>query len=277
MDCAPGPVQTIAFAPDGGRLAIASHSHDVKLYEVNRWADAPDEAEPQTIKVGPSRITAFAFSPDGKQLAIATSEGAAKVHDLTTDRQPMELGTQPFAIWSIVFEPDGRRMAAGSWDGTIKLWDAKSWELLQSVKKHEESVATMVFDGRQGLNSAGLDGRLLYWSPEIPSISPNGMIAGRDDSVWVAVYSPDGKRLFVGGRGNRFELWDAEQNKLLVSRRAILRRAVQRSRPTAPRWPRAATTAPSSYATPAPGRRGPDCSGIPVRSPRWSSRTRGGL
>lgn len=214
----PGPVQSLAFSPHGERLAIASYSHDVKLYEVNAQDGATDKSEPQTIDVGPSRITAFAFPPDGKQLAIATSEGAARVHDLTGNGEPIELGTQPFAIWSIVFEPNGRRMAAGSWDGTIKLWDARSWELLQSVKEHDESVTRMVFDDQQGLNSVGLDGRLLYWSPETPSISPSGMLTGRDDSVWVAVYSPDGKRLFVGGRGKRFELWDAEKNKLLVSR-----------------------------------------------------------
>lgn len=170
-----------------------------------------------SIQVDNSLVTAFAFTPDGKQLVIATADGAAKVHDLAAEREPVPLGAHPFAIWSIVFEPSGTRMAAGSWDGTIKLWDAASWQPLQSIKKHEESVAHMVFVG-QGLCSAGLDGRLFYWQPEVDSVSRSGVIAGRDDSVWVATHSRDGKRLFVGGRGQRFELWDAEKNQLLVSR-----------------------------------------------------------
>lgn len=213
----PGPVQTIAFSPDGSRLAIASYSDHVTLYGISEGENRK-ATEPQIVRAGGSRVTAVAFSPDERQLVVATSDGAARLHDLTSDREPRELGTHPFAIWSIIFERNGRRMAAGSWDGTIKLWDATSWTPLQSVKKHEESVAAMLFDGERGFISAGLDGRLLSWLPEVSSITPYGSIAGRDDSVWAAVYSPDGKRLFVGGRGHRFELWDVERNALLVTR-----------------------------------------------------------
>jgi WD40 repeat protein len=213
-----GPVQTIAFSPDNRRLAVASHSRDIKLYNLNDQNGLTTGTEPQIVRVAGARVTAIAFTPDARQLVVATSDGAATLHDVVTDREPRVVGRHPFAIWSITFEQNGRRIAAGSWDGSIKLWDTTSWELLQTVKKHDESVTAIVFDGEQGLISAGLDGRLLGWLPEVSSISPDGMIAGRDDSVWAAVYSPDGKRLFVGGRGNRFELWDVDNKELLVTR-----------------------------------------------------------
>lgn len=209
------PVQTIAFSSDGRRLAVSPYSNEVRLFSLSHLTEAP--ARTAVLRAGDSRVTAFAFTPDGQQLVIATADGAAAVHDLAAKREPIPLGAHPFAIWSIVFEPGGTRMAAGSWDGTIQLWDTASWQPLQSVKKHEESVASMAFVG-QKLCSAGLDGRLFNWLPEVDSISRSGVIAGRDDSVWVATHSPDGRRLFVGGRGQRFELWDAEKNQLLVSR-----------------------------------------------------------
>jgi WD40 repeat protein len=214
----PGPVQTVAFSPDSRWLASASYGPEVTLWPVDEPKQANPPAKRRTVHAGGSRVTAFAFSPDGKQLVIATSDGAAKVHDLASDREPIGLGTHPFAVWSIVFDAGGRRMAAGSWDGTVKLWDARSWEPLQSVKKHDESVAALVFDAENGLSSSGLDGRLLYWPPEIRSFHPEATIAGGDDAVWVTVYSPDGRRLFAGGRGGRFELWDLGNNKLLVNR-----------------------------------------------------------
>ncbi|HVX11023.1 MAG TPA: WD40 repeat domain-containing protein [Pirellulales bacterium] len=217
---AASPVQTVAFSPDGQQLAIASHGTNVRLYRVDRQHDVPttSESTAKTIRAGNARVTALAYAPDGKRLVIATAAGTVHVHDLVADRAPTQLGTHPFAIWSIVFSRDGRRMAAGSWDGTIKIWNSASWDFLQSVKKHEESVAALVFDDESGLYSAGLDGRLLAWQLEVFSVSPVGMIAGRDDSAWVAVYPPDGRRLFVGGRNNRFELWDVESKRLLVTR-----------------------------------------------------------
>ena len=211
------PVQTIAFSPDGQQLAIASFTREVKLHHIGE-RDCPSTASERVIQTDGSRVTSLAFSSDGKQLVIAVADGTAIVHDLAIEGEPIALATHPFAIWSIAFEPHGQRMASGSWDGTIKTWDTESWELLQSLKTHEESVAAMIFDNEQGLVSAGLDGTLLYWSSEVESIRPSGMIAGRADSVWAAVYTPDGKKLFVGGREKRFELWDVQKNKLLVSR-----------------------------------------------------------
>ena len=212
------PVQTVAFTPDGNYLAVASFSYHITLYPISPETQVPEEPEAQVIRIGGARVTAFTFTPDGQQLVVATADGAANVYERSTGNKVHELGTNPFAIWSLAFDPAGPSMAAGSWDGTIKIWDMRSWQLLQSVKTHEESVAAMVYDAGQGLVSAGLDGRLLYWLPEVPSIRPVGMIAGRADSVWIAVYSPDRTKLFVGGKEKRFELWNAENHELLVSR-----------------------------------------------------------
>lgn len=214
---ASGSIQTVAFSPDGRQLAIASYSHDVLLHRINIGDGSRDAPKPHAISIGDSRITALAYMPDGQQLVIAAADGTTQVHDLAADRPPIALATHPFATWAIAFEPGGQRMATGSWDGTIKLWDTKSWQELQSLKSHEESVSALVF-AEQGLISTGLDGRLLGWSFDIASIGPAAMIAGRTDPVWVSVYSADGKRLFVGGNNRRFELWDIETRVLLSSR-----------------------------------------------------------
>ena len=219
LETRPSPVQTLAFSPNSANLAISSLSQTVALHRIGTVDNANSEApERRAIDIGGSRVTALAYTPDGTRLVIAAADGTAKLHDVTTDREPVKLGTHPFAIWSLEFDATGERMAAGSWDGTIRLWNTKSWQLLQSVKTHEESVAALAFVAEQGLISAGLDGRLLHWLPEVRSIGPSAMIAGRADSVWVAVYSPGGKKLFVGGGEYRFELWDVEQQELLVSR-----------------------------------------------------------
>lgn len=214
----PSPMQTLAFSPDGRTLALASYSRDVKLYDLGIHSSPRAPSAPRSISMDSSRITALDFAPNGEQLVVAAADGTASVIDLTNQREAIALGTHPFAIWSIAFEPGGRRMATGSWDGTIKLWATDSWDELQSVKTHEESVAKIAFDGQEGLISAGLDGRLLHWLPEVAGIGPAAMIAGRTAPVWVAIYSPDGKTLFVGGNEKRFELWEVASQKLVISR-----------------------------------------------------------
>lgn len=214
----PGSVQSLAFSPDARCLAAACFSPDLMLYTLDERQPERSEAEPRAIRADGARITAFAFTPSGQQLVIATADGAANVYEANTGQLVHELVADPFAIWSITFAADGNVMATGSWDGGVKLWETRTWRLLQSLKGHEESVAAMVCDLELGLFSAGLDGRLLRWRADVPSSRPAAMIAGRTDAVWAAVYSPNGKRLFVGGREKRFELWDLDEHKLMVAR-----------------------------------------------------------
>lgn len=210
------PVQTVTFSPDGNRLAISSFSDKLTLLRWDR-SQAGSVPEPKVLAAG-ARITACAFSPDGSQIVIARADGRTTVHNLKYETDPIALQASPFASWSIQFDPGSNRMATGRWDGTIQFWDTRSWKLIQSVKAHEESVASLHFADRGGLVSAGLDGRLLRWQPEAPSIGAAGVIEGRDDSVWVTVFSPDGKQMFVGGRKHRLELWDAETHTLRISK-----------------------------------------------------------
>jgi WD40 repeat protein len=208
-----GALQTLAFAADGKTLAVASFSRELRLFDVGKKRES---SEARVIAIDDSHITAVGFTPNGKHLAIAAANGTALVREIGNDEKRISLGSHPFAIWSLAFDEDGQRMAAGSWDGTTRIWDTSSWRMIQKLKGHEESVSAMIL-GRQGMISAGLDGRLLFWPPQIPGIKPKGMITGPADPVWVAVYSPDGKRLFLGGRGERSEMWDVEKHELLFS------------------------------------------------------------
>jgi WD40 repeat protein len=208
-----GAVQTLAFAADGKTLAVASFSRELRLFDVGQKRES---SEARVIEIDDSRITAVGFMPNGKQIVIAAANGTALVREIGNDEKRISLGSYPFAIWSLAFDEDGQRMVAGSWDGTTRIWDTSSWQVVQKLKGHEESVSAMIL-GRQGMVSAGLDGRLLFWPPQISGIKPKGMITGPADPVWVAVYSPDGKRLFLGGRGERFEMWDVEKHEQLFS------------------------------------------------------------
>lgn len=210
-------IQSLAFAPDDSTLAVASFSPELRLFDMSDESEPRDRSEPRVISLDESRITAIAFTPDAQHIVITAANGTALVQEIGNPQQRRWLDSYPFAIWSLAFDQGGQRMFAGSWDGTIRIWDTDSWQIIQNLKEHQESVSAMIL-GEQGMISVGLDGRLLFWPPQVPGIKPKGMIKGPADPVWVATYSPDGQRLVLGGRGDRLEMWDAKNLRLLYNK-----------------------------------------------------------
>jgi eukaryotic-like serine/threonine-protein kinase len=211
----PSAVQSIAFSPDAKMVAVASFTAELKLFEIG---EDQKSSNVRSVRIGNSKITTIAFTPDGKRIVIAAADGATVVQDLVDQEKRTQLKSHPFAIWSMAFDEDGARLVAGSWDGSIRMWDTRSWRIIQQLKSHEESVTSMVL-GDLGLISAGMDGRLLYWPTQAAGMKQNALIVGPKNPVWVSTYSPDGKQVFLGGRDERFELWNLEQHKQVFSRK----------------------------------------------------------
>ena len=80
-------VWSVAFSPDGKRLASASDDQTVKVW------DATSGQELLTLKGHTSHVTSVAFSADGKRLASAGSNGdqTVKVWDATSGQEMLTL------------------------------------------------------------------------------------------------------------------------------------------------------------------------------------------
>ncbi len=70
-------VTSVAFSPEGKRLALASFDGTVKMW------DATSGQEMLTLKGHTSVVRSVAFSADGKRLASASEDGTVKVWDAT--------------------------------------------------------------------------------------------------------------------------------------------------------------------------------------------------
>lgn len=211
-----GAVQHLAFSPTDARIAATSFSKGIAIHAVRNTDSESHSAFPLQLEVG-ARVTALALLNDD-ELVVATSDGLIRLIAIDTARTPRTIAQYSCAAWSLAFDSASTRMVAGSWDGCVRIWETEQWQPLQSMKQHTESITGVMIHEQYGLLTASLDGQLLSYS-EMHSVQPSAVIAGRSDSVWVTAHSPDNKRLFVGGREHRFELWDIESKSLVVTRK----------------------------------------------------------
>ena len=112
-----GPVQAVAFSPDGKRLATASSDGTAGVWEA-ATGQPVFTLKPAGVN---DRVSALAFSSNGAFLATASSSGTAKVWDATSGQPIEQLITK--RVQSVAFSADGGYLA------TVSEAGADVWEV----------------------------------------------------------------------------------------------------------------------------------------------------
>jgi WD40 repeat protein len=194
-------VGTLAFSPDGQRMATGSTAGEVKIW------DFPTRRE--ATRLGPIGGAAIcvAFSPEGRVVAASGWSDVIWVWELDTGRI-IHLSGNDDPVFSIAFSPDGCLLASTTMaKNEVRLWELPSGRMLSSLRGHVAGVGSVAFspDGKT-LATGGTDRRVILWNvaaqQEIATLSPGSMLPMVD-------FSPDGRMLVVGdlaGGGSRIHV-----------------------------------------------------------------------
>jgi WD40 repeat protein len=113
---------TVAFSPDGHRLAVGYADNAIDLWDLNRPTDPPHPLDGHS-----SSVLDLTFSPDGHRLASTGSDFTVRLWDVTdparTAPPAVVLRGHTDTVRAVVFSGDGRRLATGGNDHTLRLWN----------------------------------------------------------------------------------------------------------------------------------------------------------
>eukprot|EP00762_Andalucia_godoyi_P008561 ANDGO_01312.mRNA.1 Vegetative incompatibility protein HET-E-1 len=189
-------VNGVAFSPDGKRIASASSDSTVKVWEDGQCI--------QTLSGHSSYVNGVAFSPDGKRIASASDDNTVKVWQ---DGQCIQtLSGHSDSVNGVAFSPDDKRIASASDDCTVKVW--QDGQCIQTLSGHSDSVNRVAFspDGKR-IASASDDKTVKVWQ--------NGQciqtLSGHSDTVFGVAFSPDGKRIVSGSDDKTVKVWQDGQ------------------------------------------------------------------
>jgi hypothetical protein len=130
-------VWSVAFSPDGTRLASGSSDDTVRLWDV---ASGQETAR---LEGHGADVNSVAFSPDGTRLASGGDDDTVRLWDMASGQQTARLEGHGDGVGSVAFSPDGTRLASGrrgsifgGGDNAVHLWDVASGQETARLEGH---------------------------------------------------------------------------------------------------------------------------------------------
>lgn len=158
------PVTSIAFSPDGSKLAAGSQDGSILLaarHGPGQWSGTTESLSPS------GAVKAVAFSPDDRTLATALDSGPLQLRDITRPDAPViaRPGPATEGIISMAFSDSGK--LAVSYDGgSILLWslrDPAAPDPLATLNGRGSPTSVTWMPHTDTLVGAAAGGTLLTW------------------------------------------------------------------------------------------------------------------
>lgn len=210
-DPASGPVYAVAFAPDGGTLAAAGASGQIRLW------DAASGTLARTLSGPGSRgVIGVEFCPDGELLAAADASGRAYLWDLVSGELARTLARRgSHGLSSVAFGLAGDVLAAASDNGHIYMWDVVSGKLAARFgNPASRGVPCVTFDRDTELLAAADDnGRVYLW--DVLTGKPAGQLEDpASRGVTDIAFGQDGDLLAAADASGKVNIWDMTSGRL---------------------------------------------------------------
>lgn len=200
LDRFTGGILSIAFAPKGSELAVASRDSTINVLNAKNGRNVWTFSCPGVNKIS--------FSPNGRMIAAAYGKydntsslsyhhfsGGVQLWDVSTGKEINRFRSEDSNIYDITFSPNSECLAIAVGDsGLVQYWDIKTDRRDTVFEGHARSdtVHALAFANNGLFIAAGLqDGIIIIWDLKIRR--PHCKVKGHSNSITSVCFSTDGK------------------------------------------------------------------------------------
>ena len=201
-------VWTLAFTPDGRRLAIGEQGTDqpesiMRIWDVGQRRDVIWFQHPAGFR-------SVAFSSDGRSLAAGNFDGTLTTFATRDDWKIQEsriehTENQGSAINALAFVGKSTVVAVGDWDGWVRFHGPDSLANREPLK-YPARIWTLAVSPDGSTLAVGGDAKTIQVY-DLATRRLKATLKGHDHAVWSLDFSADGKWLASAG-GTIARLWD---------------------------------------------------------------------
>lgn len=175
-------ITSIAFHPDGQRLAFSSVNGGVGVWDLRPtspifWVNSPEQEAFSSDELSAMNkdligVRSVVFSPNGRLLAYAwgrqrrDKSNIVQLWDVVNKKKPSQpLKKHTSAVTCLAFSPNSQQLISGSVDQLLLLWDTNTQKLIEpALTGHSQAILSVAFNpsGKQLVSGSG-DLTVRFW------------------------------------------------------------------------------------------------------------------
>lgn len=135
MTIGAGSVLSVALSPDGTRIASASTTNEIHVWDAKTGAKVAQLTGHQNL------VNSVAFHPNGMLLVSGSADTTVRIWNIATQSEVRELVGHEGHVNSVAWSPDGSCVVSGSSDSTVRFWNAETGQIVNILRQAPGLVA----------------------------------------------------------------------------------------------------------------------------------------